>query len=92
MDDGHKMRIKVLAKQMIQGVEIRDALEARAQSLHLGDHPGGDWIGTPIDDEDDGGPQPGEDIFSYMRSQGDKAKQQAALNEDDDLIELQLRL
>ncbi|KAJ6595176.1 hypothetical protein DFH09DRAFT_1413150 [Mycena vulgaris] len=91
VDDGHKIRIKVLAKQMAQGVELRDALEARALNLHLGDHPGGDWIGTPIDDENDRGPQPGEDIFSYMRSQGDKAKQQAALNKDDDLIELQLR-
>ncbi|KAJ7146613.1 hypothetical protein C8R44DRAFT_973341 [Mycena epipterygia] len=94
VDDGHKIRIKVLAKQMTEGVEIRDSLEARALELHKGEHPAKNWIEefqtTPLDEEDEG-LQPGDDIFAYLRSKQDKIRAQAALNEEDDLIGLQLR-
>ncbi|KAJ7674352.1 hypothetical protein B0H17DRAFT_1161752 [Mycena rosella] len=96
VDDGHKMRIKVLAKQMIYAVEIRDALEARALRLHMGNHPAKEWMEdfqtTPLEDEADEGPQPEMDIFAYIRAQHDKLQEQAALNEGDDLISLRLRL
>ncbi|KAJ7648957.1 hypothetical protein DFH06DRAFT_1208618 [Mycena polygramma] len=96
VDSGHKIRIKVLAKQMTEGVEIRDALEARALALHLEDHPAKDWVEhsqtAPIDDADeDQDLQPGEDAFSYLRAQSANLRAQAALNEDDDLIALKLR-
>ncbi|KAJ7761211.1 hypothetical protein DFH07DRAFT_424648 [Mycena maculata] len=94
VDDGHKIRIKVLAKQMTEGVEIRDALEARALAVHLEDHPAKEWMEEfqteALDGEDDD-PAPEEDIVSYMRSKQDKLQAQAALNENDDLIGLRLR-
>ncbi|KAJ7045287.1 hypothetical protein C8F04DRAFT_1068350 [Mycena alexandri] len=67
VDDGHKFRIKVLAKQMAQGVEIRDALEARAMVLYLKDHPAKDWVEQfqtgPIGEDDD--VNPGQDTYLY---------------------------
>ncbi|KAK0194073.1 hypothetical protein F5146DRAFT_418311 [Armillaria mellea] len=44
IDDGHKIRLKLLAKKMSEAVEIRDALEARALTLHMKDHPGREWM------------------------------------------------
>ncbi|KAJ7447833.1 hypothetical protein FB451DRAFT_1188122 [Mycena latifolia] len=94
VDDGHKIRVKVLAKQMAEAVEIRDALEARALRLHLDDHPAKDWVkefqGTPLEEEDEG-PKPREDLLAYFRHQQVKLRGQAALNEHDDLIGLRLR-
>ncbi|KAJ7718258.1 hypothetical protein B0H16DRAFT_1609539 [Mycena metata] len=96
VDDGHKIRIKVLAKQMTEGVEIRDALEARAMLLHLKDHPAKDWAEQfqtgPIGEDDD--VDPGSDTYSYqsyVRSRQRKARPQAASRAEDDLIDLQLR-
>ncbi|KAJ7146628.1 hypothetical protein C8R44DRAFT_757905 [Mycena epipterygia] len=81
-------------KQMTEAVEIRDALEARALELYKGEHPAKDWIEefqtTPLDEEEEG-LQPGDDIFTYLRSKQDKIRAQAALNEEDDLIGLKLR-
>lgn len=44
VDDGHKMRIKLLAREMTRAVEIRDALEARAMALHLANDPAKEWM------------------------------------------------
>ncbi|KAJ7478764.1 hypothetical protein B0H11DRAFT_2234218 [Mycena galericulata] len=91
VDDGHKIRINVLAKQMSEGVEIRDALEARAMALYVKDDPAQDWMhefqATSLDDEDSG-PNP---ITSYMRQSENKWKEKAAVNAEDDLIALKLR-
>jgi hypothetical protein len=81
---------------MTEGVEIRDALEARAMALHMKDHPAKNWTeefqNSPIGDEEDENLQSDEDIHSYMREQEAKLREQAAVNEDDDLIGLRLRL
>ncbi|KAJ7511581.1 hypothetical protein B0H11DRAFT_1700199 [Mycena galericulata] len=93
VDDGHKIRIKVLAKQMTEGVEIRDALEARALALHLENHPAKDWVEefqSPLDDEDES-IGTAEDAMAYMRARQDDLRAKAALNENDDLIGLRLR-
>ncbi|KAJ6514450.1 hypothetical protein C8R47DRAFT_1173146 [Mycena vitilis] len=93
VDDGHKMRIKTLAKRMTEGVEIRDALEARALALHVEVHPAKDWMyefqGDSVKEEAaNAGPDP---IGSYMRQSENKWREQAAVNADDDLIALNRR-
>ncbi|KAJ7166953.1 hypothetical protein C8R46DRAFT_951572 [Mycena filopes] len=95
VDDGHKIRIKVLAKQMSQGVEIRDALEARAMALHLKDHPAKEWAEKfqtgPVGEDDDDDDQPGVDPVAFIHSQQANLGRKTFLNEDDDLIALQMR-
>ncbi|KAK0480209.1 hypothetical protein IW261DRAFT_1336046 [Armillaria novae-zelandiae] len=44
IDDGHKIRLKLLTKKMLEAVEIRDALERRAVTLHMKDNPGREWM------------------------------------------------
>ncbi|KAJ6616393.1 hypothetical protein B0H10DRAFT_2037791 [Mycena sp. CBHHK59/15] len=82
VDDGHKIRIDILAKRMTEGVEIRDALEARAMAIYMEDHPAKNWIKefqtTPLD-EDDEGPQAGKDMLSSLQFMQDKLQEEAAL-------------
>lgn len=47
MDDGHKIRLKVLAKQMRSCVEIMDALQRRATELYIKQNSSNDWICEP---------------------------------------------
>ncbi|KAJ7189721.1 hypothetical protein GGX14DRAFT_484467, partial [Mycena pura] len=95
VDSGHKIRLNILAKQMAQGVEIRDALEARAMALQLQDHPAKDWVeafqNEPLEYEDEDDIKPDEDPLSYIRFQENKIRKHAALNEQDDLIALRMR-
>jgi hypothetical protein len=44
VDDGHKIRLKLLAKQMIIAVEILDAVQAQAFNLHIAKHPASEWV------------------------------------------------
>ncbi|KAJ7853261.1 hypothetical protein B0H13DRAFT_2083082 [Mycena leptocephala] len=74
------------------GVELRDALEARALSLHLTNDPAKDWM----HEFQASSPDPGEDssldrISSYLRLSETKWKNEAAVNAEDDLIALKLR-
>ncbi|KAJ7154369.1 hypothetical protein C8R43DRAFT_1000985 [Mycena crocata] len=75
MDDGHRIRINVLGKRMTDGVEIRDALEARA---------------SPDNGEEEQ-TRSGDDIFSYIRIKQTRLWEQAEAEESDDVIELRLR-
>ena len=43
VDDGHKHRIKKLAKDMIKGVELLDVIERRAYALYIEKHPLPEW-------------------------------------------------
>ncbi|KAJ4469543.1 hypothetical protein J3R30DRAFT_1566854 [Lentinula aciculospora] len=43
-DDGHKIRLKVLEKQMVQAVETLDAIQARAYDLHMANDPAREWV------------------------------------------------
>ncbi|KAJ6582736.1 hypothetical protein B0H10DRAFT_2098574 [Mycena sp. CBHHK59/15] len=92
MDDGHKIRINLLAKQMTRAVEIRDALEARAMTLHLANDPTKDWMHefqtlSPENEEESSLDR----ISSYLHLSEKKWKLEAAVNADDDLIALKLR-
>ncbi|KAJ7194966.1 hypothetical protein GGX14DRAFT_377441 [Mycena pura] len=92
VDDGHKIRIKLLAKQMTVGVELRDALEAQALALHLTTNPAKDWM----HEFQAISPDPGKDsihdpISLYLRFSETKWKNEVAVNADDDLIALKLR-
>jgi hypothetical protein len=42
-DDGHKIRLKVLAKEMVKAVETLGSLQARASDLYIASNPGCDW-------------------------------------------------
>ncbi|KAF7342643.1 hypothetical protein MSAN_02021100 [Mycena sanguinolenta] len=92
VDDGHKIRLKLLAKQMVRAVEIRDALEARAMALHLENDPAKEWMHEfqtlSPEDEEDSNLDP---ITSYLHLSEKKWKIEAAINADDDLIALKLR-
>ncbi|KAE9403025.1 hypothetical protein BT96DRAFT_917811 [Gymnopus androsaceus JB14] len=102
-DDGHKIRLKVLEKQMSAAVEILDAVQARAFDLHMADDPAREWVknfqAAPLSTND-------EEFFSAINSlesetdpQRDIMKQQrvaaAATTNDDtmdaDLIDIEMR-
>jgi hypothetical protein len=44
VDEGHKQRMKILEKQMVEAVEILDALQSRAFHLRVADDPAHKWI------------------------------------------------
>lgn len=44
MDDGHKIRLKVLAREMTSATEILDAVQARAFDIYAANHPAYEWI------------------------------------------------
>ncbi|KAG1722902.1 hypothetical protein EDB19DRAFT_1954289 [Suillus lakei] len=44
VDDGHKIRLKVLAKEMVKAVEILNSLQAQALDLHIMNNPGCEWM------------------------------------------------
>ncbi|KAG0697488.1 hypothetical protein DFH29DRAFT_945996 [Suillus ampliporus] len=43
-DDGHKIRLKVLAKEMVKAIETLNGLQARALDLYIANNPGCDWM------------------------------------------------
>ncbi|KAJ3851104.1 hypothetical protein EV368DRAFT_74789 [Lentinula lateritia] len=43
-DDGHKIRLKLLEKRMVQAIEILDALQARAFDLYMLSNPAREWV------------------------------------------------
>ncbi|RDB30516.1 hypothetical protein Hypma_007277 [Hypsizygus marmoreus] len=42
-DDGHKIRLKVLAKDMVKTIETLDSLHTRAFELYIADNPASEW-------------------------------------------------
>ncbi|KAK0500154.1 hypothetical protein EDD18DRAFT_817462 [Armillaria luteobubalina] len=101
IDDGHKIRLKLLAKKMVEAVEIRDALECRAVTLYMKDHPGREWM-EEFQSEDPGESQESTIDLSpeaitehYDRSiqVGEQADGKESDNtiQEDDLIDLKLR-
>jgi hypothetical protein len=44
VDDGHKIRLKVLAKKMVEAVDILSNIQARALDLYVADNPGTEWM------------------------------------------------
>lgn len=98
VDDGHKIRLKLLAKKMLEAVEIRDALEARAVTLHMKDHPGREWMEdfqseSPESQESTIDLSPQAIAEYYDRSMGEKADGKEGDNtiQEEDLIDLKLR-
>ena len=54
VDDGHKIRIKLLAKEMVKAVETLSILHTRALDLYVASNPDCDWI-QPQKNNDDAG-------------------------------------
>ncbi|KAG2744882.1 hypothetical protein P692DRAFT_201841408 [Suillus brevipes Sb2] len=44
VDDGHKIRLKVLAKKMVEAVDTLKDIQARALDLYIADNPGTEWM------------------------------------------------
>ncbi|KAG2143575.1 hypothetical protein DEU56DRAFT_791361 [Suillus clintonianus] len=44
VDDGHKTRLKNLAKDMVKAVDTLNDLQARALDLHVANNPSCDWV------------------------------------------------
>jgi hypothetical protein len=44
VDDGHKIRLKVLAKKMVEAVDILNDLQARALDLYIANNPDSKWM------------------------------------------------
>jgi len=98
VDSGHKIRIKVLAKEMIRGVEAIDALQAKAYLLHTQANPLPSWAQTENSElppmfsaenminisESKEAPTPGAGRRLIKPAEGSEA-------EDQDLVDLELR-
>ncbi len=83
---------------MLEAVEIRDALEARAVTLHMKDHPGREWMEdfqseSPESQESTIDLSPQAIAEYYDRSMGEKADGKEGDNtiQEEDLIDLKLR-
>jgi hypothetical protein len=44
VDDGHKIRLKVLAKKMVEAVDTLNDLQGRALDLYIADNPDFKWM------------------------------------------------
>lgn len=44
VNDGHKIRLKVLAKNMVEAVDTLRDIQARALDLYIADNPGSEWM------------------------------------------------
>jgi len=98
VDSGHKIRIKLLAKEIIRGVETRDALLRKAYLLHTQSNPLPSWAHTEISElppmfsaenmidisESEEAPIPGAGRRLIKPVEGSEA-------EDQDLVDLKLR-
>ncbi|KAK0469490.1 uncharacterized protein EV420DRAFT_1258562 [Desarmillaria tabescens] len=100
IDSGHKIRLNLLAKKMSEAVEIRDALEARALTLHMKNDTGREEMeefqALPLDgleSESAIDVSPKAIAEYYDRSIGEKAggEQGNDTLQEDDLIDLKLR-
>ncbi|KAK0205056.1 hypothetical protein DFS33DRAFT_727936 [Desarmillaria ectypa] len=102
IDDGHKIRLKVLARKMLEAVEIRDALEAHALTLHMKNDLGREWMEDSESQAFPFGDPESESAIDlspeaiaefYNRSIGEKADGKPGNNtlQEDDLIDLKLR-
>lgn len=99
VDSGHKIRIKVLAKKMIEAFEILDALQARVFDLQYAQDPAYDWIkefqkgreSRNVDDEE----SDSVSLSTVLDRSKDKAGQAIVIpaeeTDDDDPIELFMR-
>ncbi|KAG2143585.1 hypothetical protein DEU56DRAFT_242494 [Suillus clintonianus] len=106
VDDGHKIRLKVLAKEMVKAVEALNALQARALDLYIANNPGCEWT-KPVESPKSFGDEPisTEEIVDKAAQQSlpnDRSKMSArplpamkstesSAPEDDDLIDLEHR-
>lgn len=105
VDDGHKIRMKVLAKQMVAAVETLDALQGRAFDLKTANDPSREWVkefqaSSPFDlppaGESKSQEMPSLENFILTdrssRGQGNAVgRSSESSSVDDDLIDIALR-
>jgi hypothetical protein len=90
VDDGHKIRLKLLAKQMISAVEIPDAVQARAFELYIANHPAKGWV---KEFQANRMPLVKETItHQNLKAATQRQPSGASGNRDDDLIDMKTRL
>jgi hypothetical protein len=105
VDDGHKIRLKLLAKQMVIAVEILDAVQAQAFNLHIAKHPASEWVkefqannsSSSLEFADSTiPPRKGANAVAGTKSSKATATAQPATSfpsnhQDDDLIDIKIR-
>ncbi|KIK36601.1 hypothetical protein CY34DRAFT_94074, partial [Suillus luteus UH-Slu-Lm8-n1] len=105
LDDGHKIRFKVLAGKMVEAVDTLNDIQARALDLYIADNPGTEWM-KPVQSSNifDDKPISTEEIveaaqrtlpndsnnFAGTLSASEKSMRSSALA-DEDLIDVKLQ-
>ncbi|KAJ7067297.1 hypothetical protein C8F01DRAFT_1342069 [Mycena amicta] len=90
VDDGHKRRLKILERRMVEGVEIRDAIETRAMWLHLQAHPAKEWA-FEFQQSLDAEPTTSKQFDAAINFADKTAQHSVAASPDDDLVALAMR-
>ena len=99
-DDGHKIRVKVLAKEIERGIKSLNALQTRAYKLHIAEKPippGWVELEEPLDASDTNKPTWNADsttISQFVAAAGGRwqeAQTHDTEEEEEDIIDLKLR-
>ncbi|KAJ7067304.1 hypothetical protein C8F01DRAFT_1051765 [Mycena amicta] len=90
VDEGHKMRLKILERRMVEGVEIREAIETRAMRLHLQAHPAKEWA-FEFQQSLNAEPTTSTQFDAAINFADKTAQHSVAASADDDLVALAMR-
>ncbi|KAG2744884.1 hypothetical protein P692DRAFT_201105309, partial [Suillus brevipes Sb2] len=93
VDDGHNIRLKVLAKKMVEAVDTLNDLQARALDLYIANNPDSKWMKPVQSPNFDYDPISTEEIVESAQrtlSVSEKSMRSSALA-DEDLIDLEHR-
>ena len=99
VDDGHKIRLKVLAKEMVRGVEILDSLQSRAYDLYVQKNPFPAWLSEGRPQPNNREPISAENKIECVDGQLNNFKKSGSYTDNNidlqpesaDLIDLELR-
>ena len=100
MDDGHKMRVKVLAKEIDKGIKALNALHTHAYNLYVEENSLPDWVNhsssEPADAPDTSEPTLGAESFKDSSNFVPAGVRQSRAHSteddaDEDIIDLKLQ-
>lgn len=103
VNGGHKMRLELLAKQMVAAVEVLDSIQAQAFELHIAKHPISTWGKEPQPNNTSGGLDAAgqkmltekEDVTIAAPTGQDSTPQPVSSetfgSQEDDLIDMKIR-
>ncbi|THU79467.1 hypothetical protein K435DRAFT_845454 [Dendrothele bispora CBS 962.96] len=93
VDDGHKLRMKKLAKAMTSTIEVFNALQSRALELYMADNPNYEWFNEDQDPLPDMPTVQSATNLQEMIAQlwTQRAEKRTHERADDDLVEMRLQ-